>query len=229
MSEVENTVTAFLEARTLGVDGVELDVRRTRDGALVVYHDDAIADLGGIAELDCRDLPGTVATLDEAMIACSGLRVNVEIKNDAGSATYDATGGLARQVVVALLEGGWRDSVLVSSFDLATCQATRSADDTIAIGWLLDWRHPTSEALATTVAEGFNAVHPFFGRIDEATIAAAHGCGLAVNVWTVNGREDMTRLVAWGVDGLITDDPATAMAVVAARPGSPDGRAIVIP
>jgi glycerophosphoryl diester phosphodiesterase len=103
-TERENTVAAFLEARAAGADGVELDVRRTLDGALVVHHDAALADLGEIAALTCRDLPATVPTLAEAMTACDGLRVNVEIKNGPDEPIYDPTGALAHQVVTALGE-----------------------------------------------------------------------------------------------------------------------------
>src|SRR5271155_5597270 len=81
--ERENTVGAFTAAVALGVDGVELDVRRTGDGVLVVHHDPTIGRLG-IAEALQRDLPTYVPTLDEAMKACEGVLVNVEIKNERG-------------------------------------------------------------------------------------------------------------------------------------------------
>ena len=75
----ENTIAAFVAAARLGADGVELDVRRTADGALVVHHDAAIADVGTIAQLTVHDLPEHVPLLDAALDACFGMLVNIEI------------------------------------------------------------------------------------------------------------------------------------------------------
>src|SRR5688572_20980568 len=77
----ENTVEAFVEARRLGADMVELDVRRTVDGALVIHHDALIPELGAIHELRQNALPPWVPTLEQAMEACDGMTVNIEVKN----------------------------------------------------------------------------------------------------------------------------------------------------
>src|SRR5579862_4337820 len=94
----ENTVASFLEARRLGADGVELDVRRSSDGALVVHHDADVPGLGPVAALRAADLPAYVPLLDAALDACAGLVVNVELKELPGEAGYDAGYPLARLV-----------------------------------------------------------------------------------------------------------------------------------
>ena len=213
----ENTVAAFAEAKLVGADGVELDVRRTADGALVIHHDAVIEGAGDIGQLKLSELPVGVATLNDAMSACAGIAVNVEIKNDPSEAAYDASGSLAAQVVSALIEGGWRDDVIISSFDLATCEAVRAVDSDIQIGWLLDWRRGAAGDLAVAQQRGLNAIHPFFQRTDQALVQAAHEGGIAVNVWTVNFLEEMNRLLDLDVDTLITDDPVSALAAVSAR------------
>ncbi len=215
--EPENTVAAFLEAKAVGADGVELDVRRSADGALIVHHDADIAGVGTICELNLRDLPSGVATLHDAMTACLGVRVNVEIKNDPSESGFDPTGSLAAQVVAALSESGWRDDVIISSFDLATCEAVRAIDSEIHVGWLLDWRKDAAPSVAMVQQRGLNAIHPFFQRTDAALVANAHEHGIAVNVWTVNFVDEMNRLLDLDVDTLITDDPASALATLAAR------------
>lgn len=217
LSERENTVNAFLEAKALGVDGVELDVRRSRDGALVIHHDAGIESVGDICDLDVRSLPPYVATLAEALNACEGIRVNVEIKNIPGDPGHDPTPGLAHQVIDEIIELGWRERVIISSFDLATCEAVRQKDAGIEIGWLLDWRKETAPTVAMVADRGLNAIHPFFQRLDREILADAHHHGIAVNVWTVNGAPDMEQMLEWGVDTLITDDPALAMSLRAAR------------
>jgi len=212
---VENTVRAFLEARAIGCDGVELDVRRSADGALVIHHDPEVAGLGAISQLTCRQLPEGLATLEEAMIACEGITVNVEIKNHPSEDVYDDTGALAHQVVAELDELGRLGSVIISSFDLATCEAVRSASDQVPVGWLLDWREDPAPSVATALDRGLSAIHPFFHGVDAWLVDAAHSRGLAVNVWTVNGADEMARLLALDVDALITDEPVLAQLTVA--------------
>lgn len=214
--ERENTLDAFRAAVSLGVDGVELDVRRTVDGALVVHHDPR-ADGLEIARTRQRDLPRYVPTLDEAMDACGDVTVNVEIKNleEPGEA-YDASGDFARAVLADLRQGGWRDRVLVSSFDQATCCVVRSFDPAVAVGWLL-WEVDPLGALTQAHVLEFQAVHPHFGVVDEAFMDRARELGLAVNVWTVNAEADVARVLALGVDAIITDDPALVMAMVRSR------------
>jgi glycerophosphoryl diester phosphodiesterase len=78
---LENTIDAFLRAARFGADGVELDVRLTRDGALAVHHGPVIPDVGPVADLDVSQLPAHVPLLDAAIDACAGLTMTVEIKN----------------------------------------------------------------------------------------------------------------------------------------------------
>jgi len=211
----ENTVRAFSEARSVGCDGVELDVRRTRDGALVVHHDAELASGSAIAELTCRQLPAGLPTLEEAMIACEGMIVNVEIKNSPHEARYDDTGALAHQVVAEIDELGRLDAVIISSFDLATCEAVRRASDQVPVGLLLDWRGDPSPFVAVAFERGLSAIHPFFHGVDASLVESAHGRGIAVNVWTVNAAEEMARLAKLDVDALITDDPVLAQSTLA--------------
>jgi len=210
----ENTIGAFHAAVAAGADGVELDVRRSADGALVVHHDPQIEGLGPISALGVRDLPRHVALLADAMDALAGLTVNVEIKNDPTEPGYDPTGAVAHEVVAALGERGDLERVVISSFDLATLDAVRQADATVATGWLLEWRVDPLDAVTTCVGHDLGAIHPFVLAVTEDLVGAAHRAGLEVNIWTVNARHDLERTVALGVDAVITDDVALALEVV---------------
>src|SRR3954463_6798600 len=78
-----NTLEAFVLARTLGADGVELDVRKSADGVLVVHHDPDLRDAGPIVQMTLSELRAVqpdLATLEEAFDACAGLLVNAEVK-----------------------------------------------------------------------------------------------------------------------------------------------------
>ena len=210
----ENTVEAFLAAVAAGAHGVELDVRRSADGALVVHHDATVEGLGPISELRVRDLPSDVALLDEVLDVLAPLLVNVEIKNDPDEPGYDPSGSISHDVVGVLDERGDLDRMLVSSFDLATLDAVRQADAGIATGWLLGYVQDPVPAVAVAVAHGLSAVHPFVLAVSVEVVERAHGAGLDVNTWTVNARHDLEAMVAIGVDAVITDDIVAALGVL---------------
>jgi glycerophosphoryl diester phosphodiesterase len=209
----ENTIASFEAAVALGVDGVEFDVRRTRDGVLVVHHDPMIGPLV-IAQSEGSALPDYVPTLGEALECLVGVAINVEIKNGRGPAEiYDDQGELARQVLRTLHDAGRDEKVSISCFDLATCAYVRSANREIAVAWLL-WDVAVGDALVQAHLLGFNAVNPHFSTVDEAAVARARELQLDVNVWTVNTAEDLERMRSLDVACIITDDPALAREVV---------------
>lgn len=206
----ENTLDSFRDARALGVKGVELDVRRTLDGALVVHHD-PVVELLVIAHSQARDLPGYVPHLDESLAELRGLRVNVEIKNsrDPSEPTYDESGSLVRDVLACIgaVEGS---SVLVSCFDRATCVRVRSADAEIEVAWLLS-EGSLTDALDIAFNEHFNALNPHFSLVTAEDQQRAEILGLSLNVWTVNSARDLKAMGRAGVASVITDEPVLAL------------------
>ena len=107
VSERENTVAAFKAAVDLGVDGVELDVRRTRDGVLVVHHDAQVADLSSPRALRLNCPPTCPpSTRRSTRYAGGGQRGDKESPSEKES-SYDATGAFAREVVTHLRASGW--------------------------------------------------------------------------------------------------------------------------
>ena len=207
----ENTLAAFEEAASMGVDGVELDVRRSADGALVVHHD-PVAQGRVIARTAARDLPRYVPYLGDAMAVLRGLSVNVEIKNlkDSSEPTYDETGDFAREVLESLADLRSSQALTLSCFDLATCETLRSFDSEIYIGWLI-WRTPLSSALRGARERGFDAVNPHFRLMSRATAEEASELGVELNVWTVNRTKDLRAMAALEVASIITDQPALAL------------------
>jgi glycerophosphoryl diester phosphodiesterase len=220
----ENTVEAFVAAAALGADGVELDVHRTADGGLVVHHDADARGLGLLAErtaADIRAVRPEIPTLEEALEACLGMLVNIEVKNLPGDADYDATDGVATAVVEMLGRRAPRDEVLVSSFNLESVDRVRALDGSMATGFLTLIGMDPVDGVEVAHAHGHAAVHPdvrsLRGPAASATIARAHAHGMAVNVWTVNDEDEMRRLAAAGADALITDVPDVARRVITGR------------
>jgi glycerophosphoryl diester phosphodiesterase len=209
---IENTLEAFIEARRVGADGVELDVRLTADGALAVHHDAQIPGVGDIATLTAHDLPPHVPLLADVLAVCEGLVVDVEIKNAPQDPGHDPSEAVAALTATAIEEAGWIDRVLVSSFQLNTLRAVQAADGRLSLGALWGFDARPEAALAEAVAEGFRAVHPFVSFVTPDLVASARDAGLAVNVWTVNSDDDLRAMVALGVDTVITDRPRAALA-----------------
>jgi glycerophosphoryl diester phosphodiesterase len=211
---VENTLEAFAEAKRIGADGVELDVRLTADGALAIHHDAEIEGLGPLSELTVPQLPPSVPLLEDALRVCEGMVVDVEIKNEPDRPGHDPLETVAALTAVTIAEAGWTDRVIVSSFQVSTLRAVQVADSRLALGALWSFFTDPVEGLAVAVEEGWQAVHPFVSSVTPELVERAQAAGLGVNVWTVNARADLAAFVALGVDGIITDQPREAIAMV---------------
>lgn len=209
----ENTVAAFLAARQLGADAVELDVRQTADSLLVVHHDARLVETGRpLTDTPFRLLPDYIPTLDESLDACEGMWVNIEIKNNENEPDFDPTDHIVESVVRALARRNQPERWLLSSFRLTTINRCRLVAPAISTAWL------TVEVPAGTAQRvsdfGHRALHPYWENVDEALIRECHAQGVEVNVWTCDDPEAMKRLAGWGVDGICTNVPDIACEVL---------------
>lgn len=223
----ENTLDSLVEAVRLGADGVELDVRRTADGALALHHDAVIPGAGIVAELTVDRLPGHVGLLEAALDLLSGHVVNIEVKNFAFEPGYDPEELTGRQVAALLAGRSYRDQVIVSSFSAATLGAVSMTDPDIPLGFLTPASYDQDQALGRAVDQGWFALHPQHESVTEELVRRAHGRGVAVNTWTVNDPGRVQELCAMGVDAVITDRLTDARAAVSgadARRSEPPGR-----
>lgn len=215
LAATENTMAAFAAAVELGCDGVELDVRRTADGAVVCHHDAEIPGLGAIGDLTLATLPNSVPLLLDVLAICEPLVVNVELKNDPAEPGFDPTPGFAHAVVDVVADAHAASRVLYSSFHRETAEQLVALDAPSPVGWLLGLDVDLAAVVDEAKAAGFAALHPFVWSVTAEALAAAHAAGLAVNTWTVNAEDDLTRMVGLGVDCIITDRPDLGLAVCA--------------
>ena len=213
-AEPENTVAAFRRAASMGADAVELDVRRSLDGVLVVHHDPFLADGRLIRATPRAELPASVPSLSEALDACAGMWVNVEIKNDPSEPDFDDTEALADATVAILRGRGDDERWLISSFRMETIDRCRQLAPTIPTAWLT----VAVPADVTDVlnAHGHVALHPWVGAVTAEAIERCHAAGLRVNGWTCDDANRMRELVAAGIDGICTNVPDVAQRVLAA-------------
>lgn len=209
----ENTVEAFQLAVDMGADGIELDVRRTADGRLVVHHDAHLPDGRTIVETSADQLPPHVPDLATALEACAGAWVNLEIKNDQREPDFDPERRVADEVIALLSSRpDPAERWLVSSFDVVTIEAVRATGTGVPTAYLV--RRVTDRAIDAAVAGGHRALHPREQDLDRDAVERAHRAGLGVNTWTCNDPERMIELIDWGVDGLCTDLPDLARRVL---------------
>jgi glycerophosphoryl diester phosphodiesterase len=215
----ENTIAAFALARTQGADGVELDVRRSADGDLVLHHDPVLPDGRVIVGTPSADLPPHVPTLEAALDECAGLVVNIEVKNSPFEADHDPACTVADDVVAVLASRGGADRVLVSSFDLATVDRVRELDPGVPTA-LITFVHPMgADAIVLAAERGHRAINPDHATVEVAFVGLAHAAGLEVNVWTVDEPDRLRELAGAGVDGIVTNVPARAREALRASPG----------
>jgi glycerophosphoryl diester phosphodiesterase len=225
--EPENSIAAFTRAARDGADGIELDVLCCATGEVVVFHDDDLTRLGGrperVADLSCSALRqvtltsgASIPTLEEVLEACPPpLLVNVELKT---SGYLDrGIGALVERVAAVIQRTGTQGQgrILVSSFHPLAIWAWRRRAPHIPAGllfeaggplplrraWARHWVHP-------------QALHPESVLCTPAEVRRWHRLGYMVNVWTVDDPGALRALSAMGADGIITNDPARARAVI---------------
>jgi len=210
---VENAPATLLAAAGRA-DAVEFDVRLSRDGVPVVFHDervDRLTDAVGavdsftVADLTAMGLAGTDETLPRLSTVLDRLRgpIDPELKVD----------GVPDRLV-ALLDG-YDDRVRVSSCRPDALRALPSRFDRAVLvapageGELpADAPRSVRDGIALARELDAVAVHPHHAHCTAETVAAAHEAGLAVNAWTVRTRATAVRLARRGVDGVIADSPA---------------------
>jgi glycerophosphoryl diester phosphodiesterase len=219
----ENTMTAFDNGVTLGADGLELDVRLSRDHIVVVNHDRTLARTTGLnaevaqrtaAELAHSDVP----TLADVLRRHSNIRVIVELKMN--------TVEFAEAVVSVVRAADAVDRVCLGGFGRRALRAVRRIEPAIAtsaareeVRWAL-YRSWCRWPVKTVGYDGYQ-IPEFAGTtrvVSPRFIDDAHQAGLGVQVWTVDLEADAHRLLDWGIDALITDRPDVMVPLVRARP-----------
>jgi len=214
----DNTLEAFSAALAAGADGVELDVRRSADGRAVVHHDAEVPGLGPLYLLRHADLPPHVATLEEALERCRGAVVDVEVKAAPMEAGFDPAQQLAGEVaaiVTAALAGAAGPSAaFVTSFWPATVEAVRHARPELEAGLLVVPGLDMFSGLEEAVAVGASVVLPIAAQCGAELVEAAHRRRVAVIPWAVDTDVEIASARDAGVDAVITDRPARALALL---------------
>jgi len=224
----ENTLAGFANAVNLGCKWAELDVRASRDGALVVMHDSAVDrttdGAGTVAELSLRQLKKLdagvkfakkfsgerIPTLDQALRAVRGkLNMLVEIKAK----------NIERQVAASLRKTRMDRNAIVICFDPEVLVRVKQAAGEVPTGLLLSLRAPKEPGPLVSLARRLRAslMMPSHEGVTREFVEKAHNAGLPVITWTVNEARRMQALLGMGVDGIGTDRPDVLLKILARR------------
>ena len=208
----ENTLAAFELALEQGADMIETDLHLLRDGAVALYHDDAIGGrlVGEHSLAELRQKLPAAPTLEEALDSLGGrIAWNLEIK----APRAGPYAGLEARALDEVRRRGILERTLFSSFSDTVLRRLRELEPKARLGTLVSARFP-DDILARAASVKAEAVHLELRLATAARVAEAHAADYRVNVWTVDAPADQLRLVACGVDGIFTNVPAKLRALL---------------
>ena len=229
----ENTLTAFAHAAALGADVLEMDLRQSSNGALIVLHDRRVdrttngqgaADSLSLAQLkqldagyhfspDGQTFPWrgqgvAIPTLAEVFTAFPNMRFLIEIKDDSAALVRDFCGAIRRfelseRVIAASFHSRPLEHLRQVCPEVATSASSSAGMSFTFLHWL------RLDAAYHPVSQAFQFPVRLgkIDLIDQRFIARAHAHNVQVHIWTINDLDAMQHYVALGVDGLITDYP----------------------
>ncbi|BAK98383.1 putative glycerophosphoryl diester phosphodiesterase [Oscillibacter valericigenes Sjm18-20] len=215
----ENTMAAFRGAADAGADYAELDVRQTEDGVLVVMHDSNLLRTAGVNREICditydelRSLkvkergvlwPGreTIPTLQEVLrfLKESSLMLEIELKPCRGDSCE-------KEVVNLILNANLQNRCLIASSDCGILRRVKGYAPelkTVYVG--CDFK---SCLLQMQCADAISLKEHC---VDASVVQLSHAAGKPIYVWTIDTKQMMDKVIALGVDGVITDNPALAV------------------
>lgn len=233
----ENSVESFLAAADAGAPWVELDVRRSRDGKLVLWHDPATPAGHRIVERTAAELAAEgIVPLDDALAALPGsVGVNIDVKTTIEDATDPADQRTHALIAAALGRHGGTRRFLVSSFDASLPSYLRQAGPVmadVALGLITEAGFPASHAISAAANLRLDAVclntstlsargqpagpadHGAHDQVAHQIIEVAHRAGLEVMVWSP-GPPEVPALARAGADALCVNDIPGAQAALA--------------
>ena len=211
----ENTLKSFRKAIELQADFIEFDILETKDGKIVVCHDEEIFRLTGhhgfIRELTLEELKTfefgegeKIPTFEELIELTKGkINLNSEV----------IVKGIANKVIDIIKKYDIMDSIMVSSFKHQELLEFQKIDSTIKLAYLENNNYESSctwkkkeQWIQFCIDNNFYAINPFYPLINQQFVDFAHNNNVKVFPYAVESAPAMRKLIKYGVDGIITDD-----------------------
>ena len=221
----ENTMLAFQKAMETGADGIELDVQLSKDGEVVVIHDETVDRTtdgsGFVADMTLSELKKLNASVRRpefgfqdiptfreylALAAEKDFFTNVELKT-----WENPYPGIEEKVWKLIQEFGLEKRVIFSSFRYESLLRMRKTAPEVPCGYLCDdWTGDLSEYILSL---GLQACHPHYLDLSRARCRRLSEAGLPVHTYTPNRQGALARLMDWNVAAVITNEPELALRV----------------
>ncbi len=222
----ENTMPAFRKAVEMGADGIEFDVQLTKDGKIVICHDERIDRTSRckgwlkdytLAELKQIDFGKPhveygfveIPTLEELLQFAKPLAIKLNIELKTGSIYYQ---GLEEKTVDMVKAFGMQDRVIYSSFNHYSLEKLKKYAPDSSVGLLIEGdtvRIPGDVQMLNACA-----VHPPVNIVNPKYVEICHYNNIKVHTWTVDNPKVMREMINLGVDAFITDCPDSGRKVV---------------
>ena len=222
----ENTLEAFSMAAQMGADGVELDVQLSKDGQIVVCHDEKVnrtSDGKGwvrdftLEELKQMDFSGgnekyagvKIPTLEEVLelLRDTGMYVDIELKTSA----YPYL-GIEKKCIKLVREMGYEERVHFSSFNYLSLQKIRLYARNMPTGYL--FLHASPSIVGTARKVGATAMNISCRNLQtEGFVEKCKENDMQINVWTVNKEREMHLCMEYDINAVITDYPDKIMQI----------------
>ena len=207
----ENMLKSFKKALEIGVDAVELDVRKTKDNQLVVIHDADVKrttnDEGLVSELTLKETQSfsadgeKIPTLEETLAFLDKkVQVFIELKET----------GIEKQVLSIVHAKNLEKNVVIISFLEDALKKVRELDKDVTTGVIYAKHKNPIKAAVELKANYLFALYRF---THTANVVKAHENGLKVVIWTINNAEEVEEYAKKGVDGIASDKPDILMHV----------------
>lgn len=218
----ENTLISFKRAIEMGADGIELDVQMSKDGHLVVIHDERVDrttdGIGFVKDFTLKEIkrldagikfgkkfsgeriPALYEVFD--LVANQNIILNIEIKN--GIVIYP---GIEEKLVEMIMDYNFRDRVVISSFNHYSIREVKEIAPELKVGLLYECGLVEPWYIANRMHA--YSLHPFYFNIIPELVAGCKKNNIKLFPWTVDKKDDMERMIKLGVDAIITNDPQT--------------------
>lgn len=232
----QNTIPAFEKAIELGADGTETDVHSTKDGYIVICHNDTVDEMSNgtgaigsymfedIRKLDfgskfSKDFAGVTLPTVEEYLECMQKSDKLSIMNIEIKPCKTDRADIVRKAIDAAKAYGLFDKLLISSFDYKMLIEAKKYEPKCKTAYLYPiygqivtkW---LCQPLRLAKRIGCDAMHPHKAFATKSLVRRAHAAGMKVNAWTVDEEKDIIKMLENGVDGIITDRPDYVEGVV---------------
>ncbi|MGL4606226.1 MAG: glycerophosphodiester phosphodiesterase family protein [Eubacteriaceae bacterium] len=222
MEAPENSLPAFEKSIEDKANWIELDVHQTKDGVVVVTHDESLKRIAGVNknvwELTYEEIQALdvglwfseeykglkIATLEEVIKASKGkIKINIELKPTGHEKNFE------KNVMKIIEENNFKDECVLASLDGDILRSVKKIDPSFQTVYIM--AIAVGDIISIDFADGFSIEATF---VDRELVDGIHEANKKIYAWTINTEENIEKMVEMRVDNIITDDPILAKEII---------------